>query len=82
MKGLLEKITPEYARLMSGAGPSLVVSAEFLQMVNLVMVISSLCIGVIMAKITYSTTKHTLTMAITSAIAIISVYVIPLFPSW
>jgi flagellar protein FlaJ len=82
MKGLLEKITPEYARLMNVVGSDLVVSAEFLQMVNLLTVISSLCIGMIMAKITHFTTKHTLTVAITSAIAIISVYLIPVFPSW
>ncbi len=81
MKVLLEKITPEYTLLMNGVGSGLTVSAEFLQMVNLLMVVSSLCVGMIMSKITYFTTKHTLTVAITSAIAIASVYIIPFLPS-
>jgi flagellar protein FlaJ len=81
MKDLLEKITPEYARLMNGMGSGLILSTEFLQMVNLLMVISSLCIGMIMTKITYFTMKHTLTIGVTSAIAVVSVYVIPFFPS-
>ncbi len=81
MKDLLEKITPEYTRLMNGMGSGLILSAEFLQMVNLLTVISSLCIGMIMSKITYFTMKQTLTIALTSAIAVISVYVVPFFPS-
>ncbi|MGQ0771528.1 MAG: type II secretion system F family protein [Nitrososphaerota archaeon] len=81
MKDLLEKIGPEYTRLMSGFEGGLGVSSDFLQTVNMLMVISSLGMGLIMSKLTYFTMKHTLTVATTSAIAIISVYVMPFFPS-
>jgi flagellar protein FlaJ len=81
MKDLLGKIGPEYTRLMNGFEVGLGVSTDFLQTVNMLVVISSLGMGLIMSKLTYFTMKHTLTVAITSAIAIISVYVMPFFPS-
>ncbi|MFY9299953.1 MAG: type II secretion system F family protein [Candidatus Nitrosotenuis sp.] len=82
MNDLLGRITPEYARLVNGAELGLVPSAEFLQMVNLLMIVSSLCMGMIMAKITHFTAKHTLTIAVTSAVAILSVYLVPFFPKF
>lgn len=80
MRDLLGKITPEYTRLVSGAEIGLVPSAEFLHMVNLLMTVSALCMGMIMAKITHFTVKHTLTIAITSAVAVLSVYLVPFLP--
>jgi hypothetical protein len=80
MRDLLGKITPEYTRLASGAELGLVPSAEFLQMVNLLMTVSALCMGIIMAKITHFTVKHTLTIAITLVVAVLSVYLVPFLP--
>ncbi len=81
MKDMLEKIGPQYASLMSGLQTSMTVSEEYLQLVNLLIVISSLCMGLIMSKMTYFTLKNTFIVAIILFVTIFSIYAIPFFPS-
>ncbi|MEW6043437.1 MAG: type II secretion system F family protein [Thermoproteota archaeon] len=81
MKELLDKIGPEYSRMAHGFGASLSVSPDFVQLVNLLIVISSLCMSLVISKLAYFTVKHTLAISITCSMAIVAVYVVPLFPS-
>jgi flagellar protein FlaJ len=81
MKELLGKIGPEYNRLAHGFGATLAVSPDFVQLVNLLIAVSSLCMALIISKLAYFTIKHTLAVSITCTVVIVSVYVVPLFPS-
>lgn len=81
MKDMLEKIGPQYTSLMNGLQTNMTVSDEYLQLVNLLVVISSLCIGLIMSKLSYFTLKNTLVVSIILFVTIFSIYAIPFFPS-
>ncbi|MEM3025368.1 MAG: hypothetical protein QXY25_06245 [Candidatus Nitrosotenuis sp.] len=81
MKGLLGKIGPEYNQMMQGFGSTLTVSPDFLQLVNLLIVISSFCMSLVISKLAYFTIKHTVTISITCTVAIVCIYLAPLFPS-
>lgn len=81
MKDLLGKIGPEYNQMMHGFGSTLTVSQDFLQLVNLLIVISSFCMSLVISKLAYFTIKHTIAVSITCTTAIVCIYLAPLFPS-
>jgi flagellar protein FlaJ len=82
MKDVMAKLGPGMQRLMNNGMEGMTITPEFLGIVNLLMVISSICMGMIMSKLTYFTMKHTLTIGIASTIAMISVFASPYLPSF
>jgi hypothetical protein len=68
--------------LMQNGMHEITISPEFLGVVNLLMIICSLCMGLIISKLTHFTMKHTLTIGISSTIAMISIFAAPFIPSF
>ena len=81
MRDVMTKIGPEIHELMSSGIPVVTMTSEFLEIVNLLMIMSSICMGMIMSKLTHFTMKHTLTVGIASIITIISIFVVPFMPT-
>lgn len=81
MEDLLSKIGPEYIQMTYGLGSTLVIPQDFLQLVNLVIVVSSFCMSLVISKLIYFTIKHTMAVSITCTVAIVCIYLAPLFPS-
>ncbi|MBM2852113.1 MAG: hypothetical protein HW420_660 [Candidatus Nitrosotenuis sp.] len=82
MKDVMAKLGPGMQELMQNGMHEMTISPEFLEVVNLLMIICSLCMGLIMSKLTHFTMKHTLTIGISSTIAMISVFAAPYMPSF
>lgn len=82
MKDVMAKIGPGMQQLMQNEMNGITITPEFLGIVNLLIIICSLCMGLIMSKITYFTIKHTLTIGISSTIAMILVFVAPNIPAF
>ncbi|MEM3064454.1 MAG: type II secretion system F family protein [Candidatus Nitrosotenuis sp.] len=81
MKDLLGKIGPQYSQMTQGFSSTLAASPDFLQLVNLLIVVSSFCMSLVISKLTYFTIKHTITVSVTCATAVVCIYLAPLFPS-
>lgn len=82
MKDIMANIGPGMQELMNSGMQGMTITSEFLGIVNLLMIISSICMGMIMSKLTHFTMKHTLTVGISSTIAMISVFATPYMPSF
>lgn len=82
MKDVMAKIGPGMQQLMQNEMNGMTITPEFLGIVNLLIIICSFCMGLIMSKITYFTMKYTLTIGVSSTIAMILVFVAPHMPSF
>jgi flagellar protein FlaJ len=81
MKDVMTKIGPGVQQLMQSEMNGMAITSEFLGIVNLLIIICSFCMGLIMSKITYFTMKHTMTVGISSTIAMILIFAAPHMPS-
>ncbi len=82
MKDIMAKIVPEMHQLMQNGIQVITITPEFLGVVNLLIIISSFCMGLIMSKIAFFTIKHTFTIGISSTIAMILVFIAPHIPAF
>lgn len=83
MGDVMGKLGPSFQVLSGGAGQIVFLSAtpEFLQIINLLIAISAICMGMVMSKVASFTVKNTIGITITSAITFASIYFSPYLPS-
>ncbi|WP_179368131.1 hypothetical protein [Candidatus Nitrosotenuis sp. DW1] len=80
MENIMIKIEPGIQQLMQNDMHEMIITPEFLGIVDLLIIISSFCMGVIMSKIVYRTLKHTLITGILAILAMISIFIAPHIP--
>ena len=82
MGEVMEQLGPSFS-VLSGSGQVTFLSAtpEFLGIINLLIAISSICMGMVMSKIANFTIKNTIGVTITAAITFVSIYFSPYLPS-
>lgn len=78
MRNLLDKITPKDIQLggLIQAG----LTPEYFQLVNMLVVICCLTMGVTVSKLAFFTIKHTFSTALILVVAVVTIYLVPLFP--
>lgn len=82
MKDVMLKIGSSMHEITQNGMQEIVITPEFLEVVNLLIITSSFCMGLIMSKMAYFTIKHTLTVGISSTIAMIAVFAAPYMPTF
>jgi len=65
-----------------GSQGALTATPEFLALVNLIIAVSALSMGLLVAKIAYFTVKNTTSILITSLVAILAIYLAPFLPTF
>jgi flagellar protein FlaJ len=83
MGEVMEQLGPSFQVLSGGAGQIIFLSAtpEFLEIINLLIAISAICMGMVMSKVASFTVKNTMGITITAAITFVSIYFSPYLPS-
>lgn len=83
MAGILAKLNSSVSHMAYGAFgvQTMLVSGDLMVAVNLLNVMSAISIGLVMAKLTHFTVKHTLLLGISALISLASLVSAPLFPS-
>jgi flagellar protein FlaJ len=83
MAGILAKLNSSVSHMAYGAFgvQTMLVSGDLMMAVNLLNVMSAISIGLVMAKLTHFTVKHTLLLGISALISLASLVSAPLFPS-
>lgn len=83
MGDIMGKLGPSFQVLSGGAGQIIFLSAtpEFLEIINLLIAISAICMGLVMSKVASFTVKNTIGITITAAITFASIYSSPYLPT-
>jgi flagellar protein FlaJ len=82
MRAIMSKIGSGMHELTQNGMHEMAITPEFVENVNLLIIISSFCMGLIMSKLTYLTIKHTLTVGISAMMAMVVVFAAPHMPSF
>ncbi len=83
MGEVMAQLGPSFQVLSGGAGQIIFLSAtpEFLEIINLLIAISAICMGMVMSKVASFTVKNTIGITITAAITFVSIYFSSYLPS-
>lgn len=82
MGEVMQQLGPSFSVLSdSGQVSFLSATPEFLGIINLLIAISSICMGLVMSKVANFTVKNTMGVTIVSAITFVSIYFSPYLPS-